>query len=477
MRYDLRMDTTELCFTPAVMLARMVRERMIAPSELLESFLERIERVNPRINAYCTIAQERARQEAREADAAVVRGDRLGPLHGVPVSIKDLTATAGVRTTMGSRIFEHNVPTDDALFVQRVRAAGGIIIGKTNTPEFGCKGVTDNKIFGATRNPWNTEMVAGGSSGGAAASVAAGIGPLAHGTDLAGSVRIPAAACGVVGLKPSPGRIARLNSVNAWNTLAVDGPIARTVRDTALLFGAVVGPDDRDPISVPSMDEDFLEECDRPLGRVRVAWSPDLGYAPVEPQVARVVEAAARSFLNLGADMEIDHPGFDDPDDLFRRLTGAARSVAFTKYLADWASEMDPILIERMGMTDAMSADDLERLNQQRTHLWTQVARFFQDYDLLITPTLAMAPFPIANPYPPGTVAGLPVDTPTAWFPFTFPFNLTGNPAMTVPAGWTDDGLPVAIQLVARRNQESLLFRAAAAYETARPWADRRPEV
>jgi Asp-tRNA(Asn)/Glu-tRNA(Gln) amidotransferase A subunit family amidase len=377
---------------------------------------------------------------------------------------------------MGSKIFEHSVPTEDALFVQRVRSAGGIIIGKTNTPEFGCKGVTDNRIFGATRNPWNTDMVSGGSSGGAAASVAAGLGPLAHGTDLAGSVRIPAAACGVVGLKPGPGRIARMSGANAWNTLAVDGPIARTVRDTALLFSAVVGPDSRDPISLPSTSEDFVEQCDRALGPARIAWSANLGYAPVEPEVSRVAAAAAMSFAQLGAHLEAADPGFSDPDDLFRRLTGAARSVAFTKYLDDWADQMDPILLERMRMTDAMSADDLERLNHERTLLWLEVAEFFERYDLLITPTLAMAPFPIAFPYPPSSVAGQPVDTPTAWFPFTFPFNLTGNPAITVPAGWTTDGLPVGLQIVARRNEEALLFRAAAAFEAARPWAARRPE-
>jgi Asp-tRNA(Asn)/Glu-tRNA(Gln) amidotransferase A subunit family amidase len=469
------MSPDDLCFTPALVLARLIRQRELSPVELLEAYFARIERVNPAINAYCTVAYERARDEARQAESALSKGDLLGQLHGIPVSIKDLTATAGVRTTMGSKIFEHNVPETDAPFVQSVRAAGGIMIGKTNTPEFGCKGVTDNRIFGPTRNPWNLEMVAGGSSGGAAATVAAGLGPLAHGTDLAGSVRIPAAACGVVGLKPSPGRIARAPGANAWNTLAVDGPIARTVRDTALLFSAVVGPDRRDPISLPLGGEDWVAECDHPLEVSRIAWSADLGYAPIEPEVAEIAERAAMAFTELGGAVEPDDPGFGDPDDLFRRLTGAARSVTFKKYLADWADQMDPILLERMAMTEAMSADDLERLNHDRTLLWTTMVDFLERYDLLLTPTLAMAPFPIANPYPPTEVAGQPVDTPTAWFPFTFPFNLIGNPAITVPAGWTRAGLPVGLQIVARRNEEALLFRAAAAFEAARPWADKRP--
>jgi Asp-tRNA(Asn)/Glu-tRNA(Gln) amidotransferase A subunit family amidase len=471
------MNSDDLCYTPAVVLARLIRERELSPTELLEAFFRRIERVNPAINAYCTVAYDRARAEARGAEAAVMSGEPLGPIHGVPVSIKDITATAGVRTTMGSKIFEHNVPHDDAIVVQRVRAAGGVMIGKTNTPEFGCKGVTDNRIFGATRNPWNRDMVAGGSTGGAAAAVAAGLGPLAQGTDLAGSVRIPAAACGVVGLKPSPGRIPRAPGLNAWNTLAVDGPLARTVRDTALLFNAAVGPDRFDPISLPFTGEDFVAECDRPLGSPRIAWSADLGYAPVEPEISRIAESAAGTFVDLGAGLQSDHPAFADPDNLFRRLTGAARSVAFRKYLDEWADQMDPILIERMHMTDSMSADDLERLNQERTLLWIIVARFFERYDLLLTPTLAMAPFPIANAYPPTSVADQAVNTPTAWFPFTFPFNLTGNPAITVPAGWTESGLPVGLQIVARRNEEALLFRAAAAFEAARPWAQRRPEL
>lgn len=474
---DANITTTDLCYTPALELAAMIRERQLSPVELLDALLDRIEEINPRINAYCTLAADSARVAARAAEAVVMSGGPLGPLHGLPVSIKDLTATAGIRTTMGSKIFEHNVPSEDALLVQRLKSAGAIVIGKTNTPEFGCKGVTDNRIFGPTRNPWNLEMVSGGSSGGAAAAVAAGIGPLAHGTDLAGSVRIPAAACGVVGLKPSPGRIARSASANAWSTLAVDGPVARTVRDTALLFGAMAGFDARDPIALPDTGEDFVAACDGALGRLRIAWGADFGYAPIESRVMNVASAAARAFEDLGCEVEADAPSLSDPDELFRRLTGPPRAAAFSKYLDEWSDQMDPILIERMRMADAMSAEDYERLMQERTAIWRTVQSFLQRYDLLLTPTLAMAPFPIANPYPPSEVAGRPVHTPTAWFPFTFPFNLTGHPAITVPAGWTAEGLPVGLQIVGPRNAEALVLRAAAAFEAARPWAERRPAL
>jgi Asp-tRNA(Asn)/Glu-tRNA(Gln) amidotransferase A subunit family amidase len=472
------MDATELCFTPAVALARAIRARDLSPVELLDAVLARIEAVNPRINAYCTVAAETAREAARAAEARVARGEPLGPLHGLPVSFKDLTPTAGIRTTMGSRIFEHHVPAEDALVVERAKAAGAVVVGKTNTPEFGCKGVTDNQVFGATRNPWNTAMVAGGSSGGAGAAVAAGLAPLAQGTDQAGSIRVPAAACGVVGLKPGPGRVPRFPAPNGWQTLSVDGPMARTVRDAALLFGVMCGPDERDPSSLPDTGEDFLAACDAPLGRLRVAWGPDLGYAPVDPRVAAVAGAAARVFADLGCDLEEASPGFADPDELFRALAPPGMAARLGQYLERWGDQMDPILTGRiLPAAEGVSAVDYERLLQRRTELWHTVRRFFDRYDLLLTPTLALPPFPIEEPYPPRAVAGRAVDSPLGWYPFTFPFNLTGHPAISVPAGWTEDGLPIGLQIVGQRFGEAALLRAAAAFEAARPWADRRPPL
>jgi Asp-tRNA(Asn)/Glu-tRNA(Gln) amidotransferase A subunit family amidase len=471
------MDATELCFTPAVTLARAIGARELSPVELVDAVLARIEAVNPRINAYCTVAAEPARDAARAAEERVARGGPLGRLQGLPVSFKDLTPTAGIRTTMGSKIFEHNVPAEDALIVERVKAAGAVVVGKTNTPEFGCKGTTDNRVFGATRNPWNPAMTAGGSSGGAGAALAAGLAPLAEGSDLAGSIRIPAAACGVVGLKAGPGRVARYPAPNGWQTLSVNGPMARTVRDTALLFGVMCGPDERDPSSLPDTGEDFLAACDAPLGRPRVAWSPDLGYAPVDPRVAAVAGSAARVFADLGCEVEEASPGFADPDALFRGLTAPVRAAGLGQYLERWGDQMDPILTGRMRQADGVSAVDYERLCQRRTELWHAVRRFFERYDLLLTPTLALPPFPIDDPYPPREVAGRAVDSPIGWFPFTFPFNLTGHPAISVPAGWTDDGLPIGLQIVGRRFGEAALLCAAAAFEAARPWTDRRPPL
>lgn len=448
----------------------------MSPVDLVDAVLARIDAVNPRINAYCTVAADHAREAAREAERRVARREPLGLLHGIPVSIKDLTPTAGIRTSFGSRIFEHHVPAEDAAVVERLKAAGAIVVGKTNTPEFGCKGVTDNRVFGATRNPWNTAMVAGGSSGGAGAALAAGLAPLAEGSDLAGSIRIPAAACGVVGLKPSPGRVPSYPSPNGWNSMAVIGPMARTVRDTALLLAAMSGPDERDPISLPAPGEDFLAACDQPLGRLRVAWTPDLGYAPVDSRVAGVACAAARSFAGLGCALEEACPDFSDPDEMFRALTAPMRAASLGQYLAEWAEQMDPVLVERMHLADGISSIDYERQQRRRTELWHTVRRFFERYDLLLTPTLAAPPFPIDAPYPPREIAGRATASPIGWFPFTFPFNLTGNPAISVPAGWAD-GLPVGLQIVGRRYAEALVLRAAAAFEAARPWAHRRPPL
>ncbi len=472
------MDATELCFIPAVELAQRIRARELSPVELVEAVLARIEAVNPKIQAYCTVAADQARAAAQAAEARVARGEPLGPLHGIPISIKDLTATAGIRTTFGSRIFEHHVPTEDDLVVERVKVTGAIVVGKTNTPEFGIKPVTDNRVFGATRNPWSLELTPGGSSGGAGAALAAGLAPLAEGSDLAGSIRIPAAMCGVVGLKPSAGRVARYPTPNAWSSLLVSGPLARTVRDAALLLQVMSGPDPRDPISLPDTGEDFVAACDRPLGRLRLAWSPDLGFAPVDPRVLAVAERAARAFADdLGCVVETASPGFDDPARLFLGLTAPLRNAEMGHYLERWADQMDPLLVERLRMAQEVSATEYERLQQRRTELYHQVRRFFERFDLLLTPTVSLPPFPINAPYPPSEVAGRPLNTPVDWFAFTYPFNLTGHPAISVPAGWTDDGLPIGLQIVGPRNADAAVLCAAAAFEAAHPWAQRRPPL
>lgn len=470
------MDARDLCFTPATELAALIRERVVSPVEVTEAVLARIARLNPALNAFCTVTADEALAAAREAEGVVMRGDALGPLHGVPISIKDLTNTRGVRTTRGSRLYADVVPNEDATATARVRAAGAIIVGKTNTPEFGWKGDTSNPLFGVTRNPWDPahEASAGGSSGGAAAAVAAGLAPLALGTDGAGSIRIPASFCGIVGLKQQLWRVPTVPA-SPVETVAHTGPMTRTVRDAALLLNVIAGPDERDRLSLPATGDDWLASCDGGVRGLRVAWSPDLGYAAVDPVVARVVAEAARAFAtDLGCIVEEAHPGFPDPSRAIRAIFYGG--VAFN--VADLSPErralIDPALDRALREeTDGLTALDYIRANAERQATWEATRRFFEDYDLLLTPTLAVPPFR-AGEEGPRELHGRALER-FGWTPFTYPFNLTGNPALSVPAGFTPDGLPIGLQIVGRRFDEATVLRAGAAFEAARPWADRRP--
>lgn len=472
------MSANELAWISAGDLASRIRRRALSPVELTDALLERIERINPRINAYCTVAAEHARAAARAAEAAVMAGGDLGLLHGVPFSLKDLTPTAGIRTTMGSKIFEHNVPTQDALLAERMRDAGAVLLGKTNTPEFGCKPLTDNALFGATRNPWNLDRSPGGSSGGAAAAVAAGLGPLAEGSDLAASIRQPAAWSGVVGFKPSQGRVARVPQATGWAGMSVNGPLARTVRDAALMFAALVGPDPRDPLALPDTGEDWSAVADeRELGALRIAWTPDLGgAAPMDPEVARICGEAARAFGELGAEPVEASPEIGDITRTFLVLNAGLRQATLGKYLDEWRDRMDPVLVRRLEVSQSATAIDVARADVERLAYHQRLVSFFDDYDLLLLPTTATAALPVDVQFP-LEIGGHRVEDHLGMLLPTFAFNLSNFPAISVPAGVTGDGLPVGLQIVGGWQQDALVLRAAAAFERARPWADRRPPL
>ncbi|HYU18394.1 MAG TPA: amidase family protein [Chloroflexota bacterium] len=470
------MSADELCWTPARELARMIRATEVSPVEVVDAVLERMGWVNPRINAYCTLTADLALESARAAEVAAARGDSLGPLHGVPFSLKDLTPTRGIRTTMGSKIFEHNVPAEDAVLVERLREAGGILLGKTNTPEFGCKPFTDNLIFGTTRNPWSLDRSPGGSSGGAAAAVAAGLGPLAEGSDLAASIRQPAAWCGVVGFKPCQGRIARYPSQTGWNAMSMNGPITRTVGDAALMFSAMVGPDPRDPLALPHTGENWARLADGPSIRgMRAAWTPDLGgAAAVDPAIAKTCEAAAKTFGDLGCELEEASPEVGNITDPFLVLNAGLRQATLGKYLAEWRDQMDPILVKRLEVSLECSAADVGRADVERTAHHQRLSRFFERFDLLVLPTTATAARPL-DALLPAEIAGRPITQHLDMLIPTFAFNLSAYPAISVPCGWTDDGLPVGLQIVAGWHQDARVLQAAACFEAARPWAARRP--
>jgi aspartyl-tRNA(Asn)/glutamyl-tRNA(Gln) amidotransferase subunit A len=468
------MNQEELCFTPATDLVRMIHDRSISPVEIMQATLERAHRLNPRLNAICTPTYETAMQSARAAEAAVMRGDRLGLLHGVPTTIKDLAFTRGVRTMAGSHVFRDRIPDFDHLHVERMRAAGAISVGKTTVSEFGWKGNSNSPLTGITHNPWKYGMNAGASSAGAAVCTAAGIGPIHQGSDGAGSVRMPAAFCGIYGLKPSYGRIPYWPQPNN-GLISHVGPLTRTVADAALMLSALAGPDDRDMSSLEAQPDDFVARLDEGIAGLRVAYSANLGYLKVDPEVAAPVREAALAFENLGCVIEEVNPGWHDPIEMEHCHFASNFAASVGPLLDKWADKMDPglVALTRHGMT--YSAGDYCAAQGQRLNYYDKVRAFFDRYDLLLTPSLSVAAFP-AELLIPSHWEQHPWDW-LRWAGFSYPFNLTGMPAATCPCGFTPRGLPVGLQIVAGRFRDLRVLQASRAFEQARPWAQARPPL
>jgi aspartyl-tRNA(Asn)/glutamyl-tRNA(Gln) amidotransferase subunit A len=469
------MKSDELIWRPAVELAALVRAKAVSPVETTEAVLTRIEAVNPRLNAFCLVAHDTARRAAREAEIAVTKGEPLGPLHGVPFSVKDVIYTRGLRTTGGSRLFSEVVPEQDALAVARLRAAGAILLGKTNTSEFGHKALTDNPLFGPTRNPWNLGLTPGGSSGGAAAAAAAGLGPLALGTDGGGSIRIPAAFCGVYGLKPSWGRVPHYPAFPGWDWLGSTGPITRTVGDAALVLDVIAGDDDRDRHSLPREAGSYVGAIAEGVKGCHVAWSPDLGWAAVDPRVRTLCENAAAEFESLGCHVEVVNPGWESPEDAFSTIVAAEFYAHWSDHLPASEAQLDPTLVKLIRRGGSVTARDYVLARERVKAFWIEVQGFLERFDLLLTPTVAVPPFPVGQS-PPRQIAGQQVSV-LGWMPFAYPFNLTGQPAASVPVGFTDDGSPVGLQIVGRRHADRAVLAASAAYETACPWSNHCPPL
>ena len=468
------MNTTELCFTPALELARRIKAKELSPVEVTEAVLGRIAALNPRLNAFCTLTEDAARKTARGVEKKILAGEDAGPLGGVPFSIKDLIITRGVRTMRGSKIYEHFVPEEDAPVVSRLHAAGGVMLGKTTTSEFGWKGVTDTVVTGITRNPWNLDCTPGGSSGGAGAQIAAGLGPLAIGTDGGGSIRIPAGFSGVFGIKPSFGRVPTYPA-SGHDQLSHPGPLTRTVADAALMLQVIAGPHESDRFSLEAPPAPYLARLHEGVKGLRVAWSPDLGYAKVHPEVRAIAERAARAFQELGCTVEEVDPGLGDPTDVFMVIYLLGVAGGLSPLLEQWETQMDPNLARVIREGRNVSAMQLSQAQLARHQLWDRTRRFFQTHDLLLTPTLAVPAFPVGQLTPDGKDASLRESF--AWTPFTYPFNLTGNPAASLPAGFTSAGLPVGLQVVGRRFDDLTVLQACAAFEAAHPWAQKRPPL
>ena len=469
------MSTHQLAFTPASDLRRLIDSRQVSIVELTEMFLRRIETVNPRLNAFLTVTAEEALESARAAEASLLRREAHGPLHGIPISIKDLEVTGGTRSTMGSLIFQDFVPEQDSIVVERVRRAGAIILGKTNTPEFGLSGTTENRLGDACRNPWDTTRTAGGSSGGAAAAVAAGLCVVATGSDGGGSIRIPCSFCGTCGIKPSQGRVPRYGGVGrpAYNTFSQSGPITRTVLDTTLLLQVLAGPDARDTGCTIKQPPDFVASLDEGVEGLRIAWSPDLGYAAVDPELADTTARAATTFKDLGCSVDEPKLELEDPFTVFWDIFSIMAYTWYGHLLDERGSDLTEYARKTMEHGRAMSGADYSRALVRVLELQARMETLFREYDLLVTPATAVPAFPVGKP--PAVIGQRQVNPFWGYTPFSYPFNMTMHTAASVPCGRSSDGMPIGLQIIGRKGEETTVLRAAAAFERARPWADLRP--
>jgi len=469
------MDAETLGYLPATELAGLIRSREVSAAEVIEAVLARIEAMEPRVNAFATLTADAALEAAREADRKLAAGADVGPLQGIPVTIKDLIHTEGVPTQFGSLMRKGFLPEHDAPVVTRLKAAGAIVLGKTTTSEFGWTGLSRSPLSGITHNPWRHGYNAGASSAGAGAAAAAGFGPLHQGSDGAGSIRMPAHFCGVFGLKPTYGRVPNWPLSNTDCTSHI-GPLTRTVADAALMLKVMAGPHPWDHTSAEASPPDYLARLGDGIAGKRIAFSPDLGHAHVDPEVAEIVRRVALAFAaDLGLAIEEVRPawGRDGPE-LIRFFWPAHLSVHAAS-LPQWQERMDPGLVACIRAGEGASVGDYQRMRERKYAYCTAIHRFFEEWDFLLTPAVSVAAFPAERLEP----AHWPLHEWdwVRWAEFSYPFNLSGNPAASVPAGFTADGLPVGLQIVGRRFDDLGVLQAAAAFERIRPWADKRPAM
>jgi amidase/aspartyl-tRNA(Asn)/glutamyl-tRNA(Gln) amidotransferase subunit A len=481
----------DYCFRSATSLSRAVRQGELSPVELVEAHLDRIDRHNDRTNSYVTVVADRARERAREAERAVENGEDLGPLHGVPVAIKDLCPVADVRLTFGSKPFADHTASNTAILVERLQAAGAIVLGKTNACEFGHKGTTDNKLHGPTSTPFDLDHNAGGSSGGSAAAVADGLAPIAHGGDGGGSIRIPASLCGVYGFKPSFGRVpfeARPDGFLEHTPFIHRGPITRTVADAALAMDVMAGPHPADPFSLPAEAGSYRDALDRSVSEFDVAFSLDVGLFPVESAVESTVRDAVDAFRDCGASIEETQPPIDhDRETVLEAwqtgyevfnatLVDGIASEMGVDYLGSDREEASPEFVAVAERGREYSALESKRAERVRTAVYDAFRTLFEDYDLLVTPTLAVSAVENqgTDTVGPDTVEGEPVDPLIGWA-LTYPFNMTGHPVASIPAGFGDGTTPIGLQIVGPRHDDDRVLAASAAFERERPWQDAYP--
>ena len=462
----------DLCFLPARKLARLIRARKVSATEVMRAFVAQIERVNPKVNAIVTFLPEQALKEAKALD----RRKSHGPLAGLPIAYKDLVPTKGIRTTFGSLIYKDNLPEEDALIVKRLMAAGAITLGKTNTPEFGAGSNTFNKVFGATRNPYDLSRTSGGSSGGAGAAVACGMLPFADGSDLAASLRNPGNYCNVVGFRPTPGRVPTYPAANAWDTQPVLGPIARTVEDAAFLLSAMAGPDPRAPVSVSEPGGIFAKSLKREFRKVRVAWTRDFGGLPVEPSVTMVLEQQRKVFESLGCIVEEACPDFTGATEAFETLRAVSFSLRYAPLLKTHRALLKDTVIWNIEQGLALDGGKIGRAEGLRTELYHRMRSFLEKFEFLLAPVNQLPPFPVETEYP-TEIAGVKLGNYLDWMKSCYYVTITSHPAISVPAGFTPEGLPVGLQIVGRYRDDFGVLQLAHAFEQATGVWKRRPPL
>ena len=466
-------ESSDICSLTAVEMAAQIRTRKLTATEVMTAHLRQIERVNPKVNAIVTLVADQALANAKKADDAQARGAALGPLHGLPIAIKDLVATAGIRTTYGSRLHKDDVPDHDAIHIERIKNAGGILVGKTNTPEFGAGSQTFNEVFGKTRNPWDLTKTCGGSSGGAAVSLTTNMVPLADGSDNGGSLRNPAAFCNVVGFRVAPGRVP---VGPGWQTQSVNGPMGRTVADVALLLSVMAGPDPRSPISITEPGSKFVQPLTRNFKGVRVAWFENFGGAPFDTRILNAVNAQRKVFESLGCIVETAEPD----------LTGGAESyetLRLWSYASNYGADakrhpelFKDTILDAVAQGAKLSAADIARANSQHGIVWDRMRRFLDRYEYFIVPSTQVPPFSVDLPWV-KEINGIKMKTYIEWMKCCWMITITECPSISMPCGFTPEGLPVGLQIVGRHRDEFSVLQMASAFEQATGYGKKRPVV
>lgn len=473
---ELIMPNNEICFLTAAELAGKIRSKEVSAEEVMETHLDQIERVNPKVNAIVTYLPEQAMEGARAADKMLAKGDAVGPLHGLPVAHKDLVETKGILTTYGSPIYKDNVPDQDALIVERLKKAGAVTIGKTNTPEFGAGSQTFNEVFGETLNPYDVSRTCGGSSGGAAVALACGMIPMADGSDLGGSLRNPANFCNVVGLRSSPGRVPKWPATVGWAPFSVQGPMARTVQDVALMLSTIAGPDPRFPISIAEPGEIFARPLERDFINVKVAWSMDLGGLPVDTRITDTIEKQRGVFESLGCVLEEKFPDLSGADEAFKIWRAWLFEIQYGELLKTHRDQIKDTVIWNTEAGEKLSGPQIGQAEIKRTAIYHRMREFMEAYEYLILPVSQVPPFDVKQRYI-TEINGIKMETYLDWMRSCYYISVTGHPAISVPCGFTTEGLPVGVQIVGRHQDDWGVLQLAHAFEQATGFWKQRPAV